>query len=99
MIYFLRSATIAQGKMVPAMAFAREIAEFIKTKAGVDVKIGMPVGGEASRIGWFAEYKNLAELDEFQTKLLRDSEYLALTSKGAENFVAGSLQDFIWRLI
>jgi hypothetical protein len=99
MIYFLRSATIAQGKMVSAMSFAREIAEFIKKKTGLTVTVGMPVGGQASRIGWFVEYENLAQLDETQTKLLQDAEYLALTTKGAENFVAGSLADNIWRVI
>lgn len=99
MIYFLRSATIAQGKMADAISFAREIAAFIKKKMGLTVSIGMPVGGQASRIGWFVEYENLAQLDEMQTKLLQDPEYLALVTKGADNFVAGSLQDNIWRIL
>ena len=99
MIYFLRSATIAQGKMVSAMSFAREMAELIKKKMGITVTVGMPVGGQASRIGWFVEYENLAQLDETQSKLLQDSDYLALVTKGADNFVAGSLQDNIWRVL
>ena len=99
MIYFLRSATIAQGKMVPAMSFAREIADYIKKKTAKSVTLGMPVGGQSNRIGWFVEYENLAELEKFQGDLLRDSEYLAMTTKGADNFIAGSLHDDIWRTL
>jgi hypothetical protein len=98
-IYFLRSATIAPGKMANAMSFAREISEYLKAKTGISVTIGMPIGGQANRIGWFVEYENLAQLDENQTKLLKDSEYLAIVARGGENFVAGSLQDFIWRTL
>lgn len=99
MIYFLRSATVAQGKIIGALSFAREIAEYVRTKTGTDVKIGTPVGGQANRIGWFAQYENLAALDTFQTTLLQDSGYLALVTKGGENFVAGSLHDDIWRVL
>ena len=98
-IYFLRSATIASGKLGPAMSFARDVAEYIKTKTGKSVTIGMPIGGQVSRIGWFVEYENLAELDKFQTSLLQDPEYQAMTSKGGENFIAGSLHDDIWRTL
>lgn len=99
MIYFLRSATIASGKMIPAMSFARDIAEYIKTKTGKAVRVGMPIGGQSNRIGWFVEYENLAELDKIQSTLLQDSEYQAITSKGGENFIAGSLHDDIWRML
>lgn len=99
MIYFLRSATIASGKMVAAMSFARDIAQYIKTKTGKDVRVGMPIGGQSSRIGWLVEYENLAELDKFQSGLLQDSEYQAMTAKGGENFIAGSLHDDIWRIL
>ena len=99
MIYFLRSATIAPGKVPAALAYAREVAELVKAKTGHDVSIGMPVGGHASRIGWFVEYKDLATLDQVQTKLLQDPDYISITSKGGEHFVAGSLYDEIWRVL
>lgn len=97
MIYFLRSATIATGKMGTAMSFARDVAAYIKKKTGKTVTLGMPIGGEPNRIGWFVEYDDLAELDKIQTGLLQDSEYLAITAKGGENFLPGSLHDDIWR--
>ena len=99
MIYFLRSAAVAPGKTASALSYARDIAEYVRTKTGRKVTIGVPVGGQASRIGWFVEYDNLAELEDVQTKLLQDSEYLAIVTKGGENFVAGSMHDDIWRTL
>jgi hypothetical protein len=85
--------------MMPAMSFARDVAEYLKTKTGKGVSLGMPIGGQANRIGWFVEYENLAELEKIQGDLLRDSEYMAIITKGSENFVAGSLHDDIWRTL
>ena len=99
MIYFLRSGAIAPGKTTNALRFAREIAEYIKTKTGKDVSIGMPVGGQANRIGWFVAYENLAELDETQTSLLQDSAYLEKVAEAGDNFVPGSIHDEIWRIL
>jgi hypothetical protein len=99
MIYFHRSATIAPGKTVPAMSFAREVAEMLRTKTGLSVTLGMPVGGQAGRIGWFVQYETLGQLEEVQTRLLQDAEYLGMLAKGGENFVAGSLHDEIWRML
>jgi hypothetical protein len=99
MVYYARTATVAQGKLASALSFAREIVELIKNKVGTDVKIGMPVGGQAGRIAWFVDFKDLAELDQFQTKLFQDPDYLAMVTKAGDNFLAGSLHDEIWRIM
>jgi len=95
MVYFLRSATIAPGKLVSAMSFAREVAAHIKAKMGIGVTVGTSIGG-ANRIGWFVEYENLAKI---QTKLMQDQEYLQMVTKAGDSFVAGSLHDEIWRTV
>lgn len=99
MIYFLRSATVAPGKIAAALSYAREVAELVRAKTGREVTIGVPIGGHANRIGWFIQYDNLAALENEQTKLLQDSEYMATVTKGGENFVPGSLYDNIWRML
>jgi hypothetical protein len=99
MIYFIRSGAIAPGKMTKALGFAHEIAEYIKTKTSKDVSIGMPIGGQANRIGWFVAYENLAELDETQMSLLKDSVYLEKVAQAGDNFIAGSMHDDIWRIL
>src|ERR1700687_865366 len=93
MIYFHRSASIAPGKAIAAVSFAREIAGYIKGTTALDVKIGMPIGGNPNKIGWYLQYEDLAVLEDTQTKLLQDQKYMEMISKSSENFIAGSVND------
>ena len=99
MIYFHRSASIAPGKAIAAMSFAREIAGYIKSKTGLDVKIGMPIGGNPNPIGWYVQYEDLAVLEDTHSKLLQDQRYMEMIGRSSETFIAGSVHDDIWRLL
>ena len=97
MISFYRSAGIAPGKNASAVLFAREMVAYLKDKMGIDVQIAVPVGGNPNRLGFAVRYENLGALEATQVKLASDPKYMELTVKGAENFVAGSFHDEIWR--
>ena len=99
MIAFYRSACIAPGKFGSAMTFAREIAAYIKDKHGLDLQIGIPIGGNPQRVGWSARYESLAALEASQTKLLADQKYMDMVARGGDNFIAGSIHDDIWRIL
>lgn len=99
MIAFYRSASIATGKMPSAMAFAKEVSAYVKDKIGVEVSIAVPLGGNPNRIGWSSRYENLGALETGWNKLLADPKYMEMVSKGAENFIAGSVHDEIWRTL
>jgi hypothetical protein len=99
MVRFYRSGSIAPGKFNGAMAFAKEIVKHVKTMTGVDVQIGIPIGGNPSRIGWSAQYQTLAAYDEMSTKLLGDAKYQDLVAKGGENFVPDTMRDELWRVL
>jgi hypothetical protein len=99
MISFYRSVGVAPGKNVSALVFAREVVAYIKEKLGIEVHIAVPVGGNPNRIGFSVRYENLAALEATQVKLTSDPKYMELTAKGAENFVAGSFHDEIWRVL
>ena len=99
MIAFYRSACIATGKQGSAMTFAREIAAYIKDKHGVDVQVGIPIGGNPNRGGWSVRYDSLTALEVSQTKMLADQKYMDLVARGADNFIAGSVHDEIWRML
>lgn len=99
MIRFVRSASIAPGKLGDAIAFAKQVSEFIKRQYGVPLEVMLPVGGNPNRIAWRAEYESLGAMDAMQTKMLADREYLELVAKGSANFIAGSVNDVIWRTI
>jgi hypothetical protein len=99
MIAFSRSAVIAPGKTASALAYARELAKTVHSKTGVDVQIAVPIGGNPSRVCFLAQYENLGALEKAQGQLMSDTGYLDVVAKGGDNFVAGSLQDEIWRVL
>jgi len=99
MIRFVRSASIAPGKLGDALAFAKQISEYIGKQFGVRLEVMMPVGGNPNRVAWRAEYASLAAMEEMQTKMLADPKYMELVAKGGSNFIAGSLNDAIWRTV
>jgi len=99
MIRFVRSASVAPGKLGDALAFARQITDYIGKNFSVKLEVMMPVGGNPNRIAWRAEYANLAALDDFTTKSMSDPKYAELVKSGAMNFVPGSVNDSIWRTL
>ena len=97
MIIFARSANIASGKIGSAIAFAHEIASYAKDKHGLDLEVLMPIGGNPNRIAWTSRYESLADFEVMSAKLLSDNDYMTLVSNNADNFIAGSIRDNIWR--
>jgi hypothetical protein len=96
MIAFYRSANIAGGKMGEALAFAKEIAAYIKDQTGAEVSVALPIGGNPNRVGWSVQYDDLAALEEMNTKLMADPKYMELVASNSGNFVEGSVRDEIW---
>lgn len=99
MIAFYRQAAIAPGKLGSAIAFAREVAAYLKDRHKIDLAIAMPVGGNPNRIGWSARYENLGEFETKMSGLTADPKYMEMIAKGGDNFIAGSLHDEIWRAL
>ena len=87
------------GHDAAALSFAREVTAYIKANTGYEVKVGMPIGGNPNRVGWFVQYENLAALEDTQGKLLQDQKYMELIAGAAANFIAGSMHDDIWRVL
>ena len=52
MIAFVRVASVKPGKQVAAMAFAKDIAGFLKSSHHLDVEVLRPIGGNPQRIAW-----------------------------------------------
>jgi len=99
MIRFVRTASIAPGKFEEALAFAREISAYMGKKYSVKLEVMMPIGGNPQRIAWRAEYASLGALEEIQSKVVADKKYWDIVSKGTTYFIAGSLNDNIWRTV
>lgn len=99
MIRFVRTSSIMPGKFADALAFAKQVAEYIGKNAGVRIEVMLPVGGNPQRVAWRAEYENLGAMEASQAGLLADPRYMELVTKGATNFIAGSTNDVIWRTV
>ena len=99
MIRFVRMAGIAPGKTGSALVFARKIADYLAKHHKIKLEVMMPVGGNPNRVAWRAEYASLAALEENQNKFMVDPKYMELVASGAENFIAGSIMDSIWRTV
>jgi len=97
MIAFSREACIAPGKTALALGFAHEISAYMKDAYGVSLEVLTPVGGNPARVCWSAQYKDLAAFDAVMSKLTGDQKYWAIVAKATDNFIAGSMQDQIWR--
>jgi hypothetical protein len=99
MIAFYRNAAIAPGKVGSAVAFARQIAAYVKDRHGVELSIAMPVAGNPNRIGWAAHYESLGAYEAKMAAITSDPEYQGMAAKGSENFIAGTVHDEIWRTL
>lgn len=99
MIHFYRTAAIAPGKFMGAIAFAKEVSAYFKQRHGRDVSVALPIGGNPNRIGWAASYESLGDLETVMGKMMADPEYLEMIRKAADNFIAGSIHDEMWRSV
>lgn len=99
MITVFRSASILPGKLMSALAFAKQVAAYVTDVTGVESSVAMPFGGNPMRIGWASRYDNLGAVEATLGKLLADAKYQEMVAKGGENFIAGSVHDEIWRTI
>jgi len=96
MVRFVRRGTIKPGKLQPALAFANEIASYVKSKIGVDVNIFMQAGGVVGRICWQTDYPDMGAVEKTNRELLTDQEFLKRVEAAADLFIQGDMRDSLW---
>jgi hypothetical protein len=99
MIAFVRVASVKPGKTGAALAFAKEIAAYIRSAHQRDLEVLPPIGGEVQRVVWSARYNDPAELESAMDKMLGDPKYWEMVNGAADNFIAGSFHDGIWKIV
>lgn len=97
MIAFVRTAGIAPGKTGEMMAFAKEMAAYVKKLCGVELTVLTPVGGNPQRVAWSARYQDLGAMQTANNKMVGDKGYWELANKHIGCFAPGSLNDVIWQ--
>ncbi len=96
MVIFIRTAVAMPGKIPQLMIYAKEMQALIKKVIGVEVAVGLRLGGNAAEVCWSANYDSLAQVQDVSTKLMTDAAYVAQLGKGADLIVAESVHDQIW---
>ena len=99
MIHFVRTVSIAPGKMAEAMAFAKEIASYSEGLTGFKAEVSVPVTGNPNRIAWHLLLRDLAELEGALNKINADAKFAELSRAGAALLLPGSTLDTLWRTI
>ena len=97
MIRWTRSAKIVPAKYMEAIHWAKEIAEFISKKHGVQTTVYMDSFGEYGTVRWFADHPDLASLEKFGHQIFTDQEYLQRLSQAPDLLVPGSVFDTVMR--
>jgi hypothetical protein len=99
MITFVRTASIAPGKVVEALTFAHQIAKLVEKITGLKVGVNMPVSGNPFRVAWVAAEPDLASVEANNNKLLSNAEYMKAVEGSASLFLPGSAHDEMWRSV
>lgn len=99
MILFARTGSLAPGKETEAIGFAQEMCSYIKQTIGLDVEAFVPIGGNPMRVGWVSRHDNLQNVEDATEGLLADAGYNKRVKDAADLFIAGSMEDVLWRSI
>lgn len=99
MVRFIRTASIAPGKVGEAIMFAKQIADYVDKSFGTKLEVMMPIGGNPNRIAWRAEYADLASVEDLMVRSSADTKYMDMVKSGGIYFIPGSVSDSIWKSI
>jgi hypothetical protein len=98
MIRWMRSARIASGKVMPALAWSREMAEFVNKYEGVSsVNVFLDMFGEVGTVRWIVDYEDLATLEKVRDQIFADQEYFQKVEKAKDLLIEGSACDVVMR--
>jgi hypothetical protein len=96
MITFVRTDSIAPGKLVEALTFAQQIAAFVEKIIGHKVGVSVPVGGNPFRVAWVVALPDLAALEASFKQLQSNPEYMKRIEAAGSYFLPGEARDEIW---
>jgi uncharacterized alpha/beta hydrolase family protein len=96
MIRWIRTAQIAGGNPMPAIAWAKEIAEYVKKYEGFSsIDVFTDTFGQVGTIRWVVDYEDLASFEKVQNQIMTDPGFFEKTEKVPELFVEGKTHDTI----
>ncbi|MCJ7686558.1 MAG: hypothetical protein MUO68_19940 [Desulfobacteraceae bacterium] len=98
MIRWMRSARMARGDAMKAIAWSKEVAEYAKKYEGVSsVDVFLDAFGDSGTIRWIVDYEDLATLEKAQNQLMVDQDYWKKLGEAQNLFIEGSVHDIVMR--
>ena len=92
MVRFMRSALAAIGKAPEAMAFAKEIADYVRDTHDVDIKVYMESDGT---FHWITDYPDFETFASKRATITADAGYWAIIAKAEGILLDGTVQDSV----
>jgi hypothetical protein len=99
MITAVHTAQSMPGKNAQAIAFANDLAAYLKSKHGLNLTIKMQVGGSIGRICWLCDFESLAEYEQIWNKIHSDKGYHKLVEKASGILTAGHGDESLWHSV
>ena len=91
-IYSLLTATIANGKFTPAMAFGVKAQAYVAKSTGLANAFTSSVFGAFGAIGWLTGAASMADVDRYTEWQATDPGFHALVDEASDLFIPGSGQ-------
>lgn len=100
MIRLQRSIRPRNGKNIEAVAWAKEVAEYLNTHYTVgQIEVYTERFGDLGAIHWVMDFRDLNALDSLSQQLRKDDAYNALIRRGDALTVDGSVRDIVLTLM
>ena len=96
MIRWIRTAQIAGGNPMPAIAWAKEMADYVKKYEGFSsIDVFTDAFGDVGTIRWIVDYEDFASFEKVQNQIMTDPGFFEKTAKVSELFIEGKTHDTI----
>ncbi|MDA2923601.1 DUF6039 family protein [Acidobacteria bacterium AH-259-L09] len=102
MITWVRTASIQDGEMQEAFAWAVKVASYVnKNISEANVQVMRNVGGPVYQLHWVCNYESLAAFEEVMKKVEEDSGYQELLTEVRQEkaFVGTSIVDSLYETV
>jgi hypothetical protein len=99
MVRWMRTARAVGTKVPQAIQWAKEVAEYVNTKQGGELRVSVDAFGEYPTIRWFADVESLAFLEQRLGEIMVDQGYWQLIAKAEGLFVEGTINDTVMNII
>ena len=96
MVRWIRTGHMVMGKAMPAIAWSKEVAEYVKKYEGFSsIDVFMDTFGEVGTIRWVVDYEDFASFEKVQKQVRSDMEFNKKAESVPNLFVEGKTYDVI----